>query len=190
MAKRMQRRDFLTAAAGSAAGASAMIDRQPGHATSPDSALPIFNPGDLSETIHAVVKSKRIGQPVFVRITLSTSRNDQITRALALMAEMASSWIGQALERVHAAGSVTAGQVCVTLQFQGGATGLLSYAQGKTLGDGVDVLVLGNHGAIHHDAGMGTLWHSQPDFKDAKVDAKLIRVIEQALGTGKPTPLS
>lgn len=190
MPRGIKRREFLTAA-GSAAGVSVMGQHDSTQAAATTGNLPpTFDPAELSKTVHTVVKSKRIGKPVFVRLTVQgPDRDARLIRTLAIMIEMASSWIGQPLDRLYAIGNAASGQVCLTLQFHGGATALLSYAQGQTLGDGIDLLVLGNHGAIHHDPGLGTLWDSQPDFKDAKVDPKLGKVIEQALRTGQPTSL-
>lgn len=190
MPRGIKRRDFLTAAAASsAAGVSAMVHPDTAHAAAgAPAALPVFDLTELRQSVQTVVNGKRIGKPVFVRLTVQgLDKDDAILRKLALLGETASAWIAQPLERVHAVGSLASGQVCLTLQFQGGATALVSFAHGQPIGAGVDLMVLGNHGAIHHDPGLGSLWESQPEFKDAKPDAKLTKAIEQALRTGKPT---
>jgi hypothetical protein len=155
-------------------------------AASAESELPVFDLGELRQSVQTVVNGKRIGKPVFVRLTIQgPDKHADILRKLALMADTASSWIAQPLDRLHAVGSLASGQVCLTLQFQGGASALISFARGRWFGDGVDLIVLGNHGAIHHDPGTGTLWQSLPDFKGAKPDARLSEAIEQALRSGK-----
>ena len=77
----------------------------------------------------------------------------------------------------------------LTLQFRDGATALVSFARGQPRGDGVDLMVLGNHGALYHDAGSAQLWDEPADDWPDRPDPDLLAAIERALRSGKPEPL-
>lgn len=187
MPRGIKRRHFLTTA-GSAAGASSVVRNSLVQAVGAEPMPPTFDLGELRQSVQAVISGKRIGRPVFVRLTLhGPDKNAGVLRKLALMAEMTSSWIAQPVDRLHAVGRLESGQVCVAIQFKGGASALVSFAQGQSFGGGIDLMVLGNHGAIHHDSGAGTLWQSIPDFRDAEPDAVWSKAIERTLRSGKPT---
>ncbi len=141
---------------------------------------------ELHQAVQATLASKRLGKPVFVRyLVQGADRPEAVLPRLSQAAAVVRGWLGQPLERVHAIGSVDSGQVALTLQFRDGATALVSFARSQPLGDGVDLMVLGNHGALYHDAGSAVLY---PEPLDAgkQPDAALLAVIERALKTGKP----
>jgi hypothetical protein len=141
---------------------------------------------DLHRTIQATLASKRLGQAVFVRYTIQgLDKAETVLPRLAQAAATIKDWLGQPLTRVYAVGSVESGQVALTLSFRDGATALVSFAHGQPLGDGVDLMVLGNHGAIYHDAGSANLW-DEPATTDDKRDQVIMGAIERALRSGKP----
>jgi hypothetical protein len=143
---------------------------------------------DLQRTVQATLASKRLGRPVFVRFTWQgQDAADAVVARLARAVGVVQSWLGQPLERVHAVGSATAGQVALSLLFVDGATALVSFCRTPPRGDGLDLIVLGNHGAIYHDAGHAVLW-DEPIPLDAPPDPNLLRLIEHALKSGKPVP--
>lgn len=171
------RRQFITHAAGTTAGL-AMSQPATG-AAAPRLDLPTTSLADLHKAVGAVVASKRIGQPVFVRCTLQTS--DATMDRLADLAELVRQWVGQEIERIHAVGSIASGQVCLSLQFDKGGTALVSLAKGQVQGDGVDLLLIGNHGSVMYDAGTAPLWTGPAKGSSIPVDAKLREQIEKAL---------
>src|SRR5262245_8941759 len=114
---------------------------------------------DLHRSVQATLASKRLGRPVFVRYLLqSQEKADAAVPRLALLAGTVRDWVGQPLERVYALGTLRGGQLSLTLEFRDGATALVSWTAGPPRGDGVDLTVLGNHGALYHDAGAAQLW--------------------------------
>lgn len=142
---------------------------------------------DLHRAVQTTLASKRLGTPVFVRYTLqSEDRANAVLPRLARAVALVRDWLGQPLERVYAVGSIASGQVALTLEFAQGGTALVSWAQGRPRGDGVDLLVLGNHGALAHDAGSAVLWDEALAPGEENVDTSLLRVLERALGSGKP----
>ncbi len=118
--------------------------------------LPDLAPADLDAleaSVQGVIDQKRIGRPVFVRYTLLGSlRPEELPALLSRMLDAARRWLNQPLARVHAVGSPDSGQVSVAARTQGGATALLSAGCTRGPGDVIDVMILGDHGAIFHDA--------------------------------------
>lgn len=184
----IQRRTFLaqTAGAGFALGATPAAEAAP--PTPPEG--PATDLEGLEQSVQGVLTRKRVGQPVFVRYTLMTTlKKDDRLPYLARMTDAARRWLGQDLEQLYATGSLD-GSVCLTLRFRQGATALVSVGPGKSVGAGVDLLVLGNHGAIYHDAGQGSLWSGAARYRAGKADPKLTALIEKALRSGRPETLT
>jgi hypothetical protein len=145
---------------------------------------------DVHRAVRVVLDGKRLGMPVFVRYTLQGPEQPAaVAPRLAQLTAVVRDWLGQPLERIHAVGSVESGQVALTLQFREGATALVSFARGRPQGPGADVLVLGNHGALYHDAGSSNPWDDAGDLPD-RPEPQLQAAIEQALRSGKPESLS
>jgi hypothetical protein len=136
---------------------------------------------DLHCAIQATLAEKRLGKPVFVRYLFQGPDEVKvIVPRLAQLTAAVREWLGQTLERVHAVGSVDSGQVALTLQFREGGSALVCFARGKSQGSGVDVTVLGNHGALYHDAGSGNLWAEEAEAPP-QPDPVLEKIITQAL---------
>lgn len=142
---------------------------------------------DLPRAVQGTLDSKRLGQPVFVRYTLQgLDQPALIAPRLAQMTTIVRGWLNQTIERVYAVGTMESGQVALTLQFREGGTAQVSFARGQPRGLGVDLMVLGNHGAIYHDSGSAYLWDEAATPFAEPPDAKLQAVIERALQSGKP----
>ncbi|HYT89865.1 MAG TPA: hypothetical protein VEL76_14240 [Gemmataceae bacterium] len=142
---------------------------------------------DLHRAVQTTLASKRLGQAVFVRYLLHGP--DRATVALPRLAQLTAAvrdWIGQTLERVHALGSPKAGQVSLTLEFGGGATALVCWAASSAAGYGIDLTVLGNHGALYHDSGSARTWESGALPPPEAPDKALLAVLERALRSAAP----
>ena len=144
---------------------------------------------DLHRAVQAALAGKRLGRPVFVRYLLhGPEKPEAVLPRLTQLAAVVRDWLAQPLERVYAVGSPAAGQVSLTLQFREGATALVSFARGQPHGSGADVTVLGNHGALYHDAGDANSWAEAEDLAD-RPDPQVQTAIERSLRYGKPEPL-
>jgi hypothetical protein len=143
---------------------------------------------ELHAAVRAAVASGRLGRPVFVRQTQAVEKAEDVLPALVRSAAAVGEWLGQAPEQLYALGSVDAGQVSLTLRFRGGATALVSVSRSPPRGDGVDVMVLGDHGALYHDAGAADLW-DQPATDEPPPNRALRGAIERALRSGRPEPV-
>jgi hypothetical protein len=126
---------------------------------------------------------------VFVRLTWQgLDKPEAVVPRLAQAAAAVQQWLGQPLDRLHAAGSAEGGQVALALRFREGATALVSFARTPPQGDGVDLMVLGSRGAIYHDAGSGALGGDPVAAPPERPDPALLALIERALQSRKPEP--
>ena len=139
---------------------------------------------DLHRAVQATLKSQRLGTLVFVRYQLQSVNKNAALR-LAQMLTAVRDWMGRPVERVYSAGSAKTG-VSLTVEFQGGATALISWALAPPRGNGVDLMVIGNHGVLYHDAGIGKLWDEPPGVLTEKPDEALVTLVERALRSGQP----
>ena len=148
----------------------------------------MINLTDLHRAVQSTLASKRLGTPVFVRYSVqSQDKAEAAVQRLAQLAAVARDWLGQALERVYAVGAPKNGHVTLTLEFAGGATAQVTWT-GASRNGSVDLTVLGNHGAIYHDAGAGNLWDDSLAALDGKPDQGLVALIDKALQSERPIP--
>jgi hypothetical protein len=142
---------------------------------------------DLHRAVQSTLAGKRLGTPVFVRYHLqSRDKATALPRRLAQTVDVVRAWLGRPLERVYALGSPRSGQVSLTLEFRGGPSAVVSWAAGEPRGDGVDLTVIGNHGALYHDAGAANLW-DDPAAPAAEPPAPAtLAAVERALRSGRP----
>jgi hypothetical protein len=146
----------------------------------------MINLTDLHRAVQSTLASKRLGTPVFVRYSVqSQDKADAAIQRLAQLTAVVRDWLGQALERIYAVGSPKNGHVTLTLEFAGGATAQVTWTGGSR-GGSVDLTVLGNHGAIYHDAGAGNLWDENLSALDDKPDHALVALIDKALQSERP----
>lgn len=187
--KRQERREFLVQATGATLAMTGLpAPQSEGRASAvPAADLPPADLDALEQNVQSVLARKRLGQPVFVRYTLCEPRKEEERLTyLARMTDAACRWLAQPLERVFAVGTLASGTINLTLQFRQGATALISLAASPCLGDSVDLMVLGNHGALYHDAGQGPQWNGGTRYRSTQTDAKLTGLIERALRSGQP----
>ena len=195
MAKKgsIARREFLTQATATAAAATeltAPAAEAGGDApAAPEDMLPT-DLDALERAVEGAIAGRRIGRPVFVRYTQSDAdRGERTAVRLARMTRTVRQWVGQPPTRLYVVGSAREGPVSLTVQFRNGASALLSVRRGKSHGDGVDLLVIGNHGAIHYDSATASAWDGTATYRKGQADAKLIAAIERALRSGRPETL-
>jgi hypothetical protein len=137
---------------------------------------------DLHRVVAATLAEKRIGQPVFVRYLLHHPEPpESVIARLAQLTAIVKSWLAQPLDRVYVLSSPDRSHVALTLQFQQGATALVLLTHGGQQPGGVDLLVLGNHGAVYHETAgaVGAEVLLAPD-------PHILTLIERALASGQP----
>src|SRR5262245_6522798 len=107
-------------------------------------------PKEIADTVAKVIAAGQIGQPVFTRCLIGlpdapTDRAGSLADAVLAIRK----WYGTPIERVFGAGSWERG-ISIHLQFRNGASALISQTNAPSRV--ADLIVLGNHGAIYHDA--------------------------------------
>jgi hypothetical protein len=157
-------------------------------------AVPLPGPALTMQDLYRAVDAARprIGQPVFVRYTRSGGTDaDAMVALLARMVADAQAWIGRPPQRLWANGSPRRGQVCLTVQFQAGATALVSYDRVAAAGEGLDLLILGNHGSMMYDSGTGLSGDTPlPYTPEQPADPEIQAAITRSLESGEPQALT
>lgn len=182
--RRMDRRAFVRAV-GTAAAVSGTAQTFAADPAKPATEPPTGQLGDLHRAVTGVLQSKQIGVPVFVRYTLQLAWKDKsLVPPLAQLVGVIRGWIDQDLTKVFA--TEIGGEVLTTLlEFAGGATALGSVVRRDRPPDTVDLMLLGNEGAMYHETGP-----IHADLTEGKADAKLVRAIERSVQSKKPEDAS
>lgn len=141
---------------------------------------------ELHRAVKSAIATKRIGKPVFVRCLLQGVLETEgppigaVSRVVALVSE----WMGQSPSKLFTQyaskdGKAAQETLTVSLNFPDGATALITDVRGQEGGKGIDLLVVGNHGAIYHAFEAGTLHHWQDS--PASLGERRIDEIQRAL---------
>src|SRR5262249_45389856 len=139
---------------------------------------------DLHRAVESTLNGKRLGTPLFARYLIRTQdKASAVPARLALLTASVRDWLGQAPERIYALGSAKGGLVSLIVEFRGGGTALIAWASAAPQ-PGVDLTVIGNHGALYHDAGAGQSWDDSLSLPEAKPDETLLAWVERALRSG------
>ncbi len=142
---------------------------------------------DFHRTVQATIASKRVGAAVFVRYMYHASiTGDAIAARLAKTAAAVRDWTAQPLDRIFAQGAEKSRHITLMLEFRGGATALVTWVGTAGRGSGIDLTVVGNHGAIYHDTGAAAQWDEAYSSDDAAPERDLVAWIERAARSGRP----
>lgn len=145
------------------------------------------NLADFHRAVQTTLASKRLGTPVFARYLYhSPLKEPAIVARLARSTEVVRDWLNAPLERILAQGSSASRHVTLLLEFRGGLTAVVTWVGTAGRGGGIDLTLVGNHGAMYHDAGAAPLWDEPFTPDDAMPDKTLVAWIERALKSGRP----
>ena len=140
----------------------------------------------LYQTIKEILDTGRVGIPVFVRCTIQfASGSERAGNILARMLTMASSWLEASPLEVYAQNSNGSGQITVTIKYAGGQTSIVSVNSAAATVTRIDLMLLGNKGALYHDAEA-----LAPGFdlteEPIQIPEWLLDTLERSLRAGKP----
>lgn len=140
----------------------------------------------LFETVNEVLSDGRVGVPVFVRCAVQISPEaDNIVSVLARILTIASSWLQASPLKIYARSSNRSSQITVTTKYTGGQTSIVSVNTASSTASRFDLMLLGNKGALYHDANALT-----PGFEistePVPVPNWLIDALDQSIRAGKP----
>lgn len=145
---------------------------------------------DLHRSVAATIRSKRLGQPVFVRYHLQGTLEDEgmNTAALARVAGIIGDWVGQIPVKTYTLpfNRQHRSQCAVLVQYAGGATALVSECQWTVSPPGVDLMVVGNRGALYHPYEPGTR-HQWEDLEGSLPEDRGIE-LQEAIENGYREP--
>ena len=140
----------------------------------------------LSKSIHAAIKTGRVGTPVFVRWTVLAARNaSQVESILGEMSIRVREWLGADLDKLYALGKVDSGSVSLNLEFAKGQTALLTAGLSHNHTE-VDLTLLGSDGGIYHHE---FPFEPRDGSFDVQLDEEAVQLITQiraSLHSGKP----
>ncbi len=140
---------------------------------------------DFHRAVQATIASKRIGTPVFVRYLYHSPLREPANLArLAKTTAVVRDWLGHPLERIVA--QAAARHITLLLEFRTGLTAVITWVGTNGRGDGVDLTLIGNHGAVYHDTGDAPQWDEALTADDAAPDRDLLAWIERAVKSGRP----
>lgn len=146
-----------------------------------------MSPADLHRAVQTTLASKRLGTPVFARYLFhSPGKGNEITQRLARIVGLVRDWLGQPLERIYAVGGADARHVSLTLEGRGGVTAVVTWVGTTPRGPGIDLTLLGNHGALYHDFGDANLWEEAGWDDKQPPEPALVAWLERALRSGQP----
>lgn len=111
--------------------------------------MPDFD--ELDRTVREAIKAGRIGQPVFVRCVASVAPDGDAVGTAAQIIRATSEWIGSPVRRLYAVESPAPRQNSVSVEFADGAAALVNTTTAAAAGPTIDLIVLGNHGALYHE---------------------------------------
>lgn len=139
----------------------------------------------LYQTIKEILETGRVGTPVFVRCVVQILPiSDDIVDTVARILMIAGSWFEAAPIRVYAQ-TQDFMQITASVQYTGGQNAIISVNIANDLPPRVDLMMLGNKGALYHDG------ESLPEGFDITFDSTpipewLIEALERSLENGRP----
>ena len=143
----------------------------------------------LYETVKEILDTGRLGIPVFVRCSAQIGvGGEQMEDVLARILAMTCSWLESVPLKVYAQEGRRSRQLTATAHLVGGQTAIVSVNTAPGAGDSMDLILLGNKGAIYHDA------ESIPpgfDINDELIPVPewLVEAMRESFRTGKPAAI-
>jgi hypothetical protein len=112
----------------------------------------------LREAVAAEVGAGRIGEPVFARLVVEASADHgHLLGTAAAAAAFCGEILRAEIERLLVLGSVESGHLSVQVELAGGKSALVAAALLRRPAPRVDLLLVGNHGALSHSPPAETL---------------------------------
>jgi hypothetical protein len=142
---------------------------------------------DLHRAVRTAITSGRVGSPLFVRYVFHRPEaQSAVATQLARTTVVVQEWVARPVNSIYALGKPENRHVTLTVEFRDGPTALITWIGTTGRGDGVDLCLLGNHGALYHDAGTAELWDEPGGTEAGEPEPALMRLIERAMQSGRP----
>ncbi len=140
----------------------------------------------LYETVKEILDTGRVGIPVFLRCSAQIEAGeDYVEDVLMRILAMTCSWMEAVPLRLYAQNGNKSKQLTVTAHYVGGQTAIVSVNATEDREDSLDLMLLGNKGALYHDS------ESLPPGFDItteplKVPEWLVDAVAESYRSGKP----
>ncbi len=106
----------------------------------------------LYQTIKEIIDAGRVGTPVFVRFIIQTIPIDEhIIDILARTLVMTGSWFTSIPIRIYVQHKENTAQITASVEYTSGQTAIVSVNVSNAFTSRVDLMMLGNKGALYHD---------------------------------------
>lgn len=143
----------------------------------------------LYETVKEIVETGRIGIPVFVRCLVEVlPGRESAGNILGKVLAMTCSWLEAFPQEVYARTGKKDSHISVTTRHTGGQTSIVSISMVQDGATRVDLMLLGNKGAIYQDGDA-----LPPGFDIAAeplpVPEWLMKAVDKSLREGKPAAI-
>lgn len=141
----------------------------------------------LYETVKEILETGRVGVPVFLRCSAQIEAGDDyVEEVLMRILAMACSWMDAVPLRLYAQNGNKSNHLTVTAHYVGGQTAIVSVNAAPGIKDSLDLMLLGNKGALYHDS------ESLPPGFDItteplKVPEWLVDAVIESYRSGEPT---
>ena len=140
----------------------------------------------LYQTIEEIINTGHVGTPVFVRCTAQISpQQEDMNDVLARVLSMAFSWLRASPRKVYAQSGDSSRKITATVQCLGGQTAVVSVSAMSDTAPKVDIMMLGNRGALYHDGGALPPGFDM-DAEPMPVPEWLVDALGQSLSAGTP----
>lgn len=140
----------------------------------------------LYQTIKEIIDTGRVGTPVFVRFIAQIIPSDEhIIDTLGKLLTITSSWLASIPIRVYVQHRENSAQITASVEYEGGQTAIVSLGVASGISSKIDLMMLGNKGALYHDG------RDMPPGFDMSIELLaipewLMEAIEHSLFIGKP----
>ena len=143
----------------------------------------------LHQIIEEIIDTGRVGVPVFVRCAAQLPpAKENMYDVLARVLTMAVSWLKASPLRVYVQIGDNLRKITATVQCTGGQTAVVSVNATPDATPQVDIMMLGNKGALYHDGDA-----LPPGFDIAAepmpVPEWLVDAVDRSLRAGKPVAI-
>jgi hypothetical protein len=140
----------------------------------------------LYQTIKEIIDTGRVGTPVFVRFIAHVLPSDEhIIDTLGRILTITGSWLNAMPIRIYVQHKENTAQITASVEYEDGQTAIASIGIAAGLSSRIDLMMLGNKGALYHD---GEDMHPEfsMDIDLMVIPDWLIEAIERSLFIGKP----
>jgi len=134
----------------------------------------------LYQAVKEILDAGRVGVPVFARCAIQIASDGKCAKnVVSGTLGMVCAWMEAVPLQVYAQNGGRSEQITVTVHYTGGQTAIVSVNTAFEVKNSIDLMLLGNKGALYHDTEVSAVSVEPP--------AEWLAVaVDESLRTGKP----